>query len=243
MGDHVCAALATMKFSLYWHFFSTVVFSVIYFIFPNAGTKIIPVVMLSIFSIAEGHRYSKYVSTGLIFSALGDISLQLEDGNFLIFLAGVISFLIAHCFYITAYISTTIDFEFKVATGVTYFSYYIALMVILIPHLDPVMIPAIIIYGGVICSMAFLATNRYFTVEIDSLSRTTALVGSLFFLASDTTLSLHLFRTSVPYANIIIMVTYYIGQMFIAMSTKDPYHEGEEDLTNYYRETASPLLA
>ena len=81
------------------------------------------------------------------------------------------------------------------------------------------------------------------TVEIDSLSRTTALVGSLFFLASDTTLSLHLFRTSVPYANIIIMVTYYIGQLLIAMSTKDPYHEGEEDLTNYYRETASPLLA
>lgn len=211
--------------------------STIYFVVPNVGTKVLPIIALCILAFLEGSRYSKYVSIGLIFSAVGDISLELEHGNFLVFLCGVVSFLIAHCFYISAYISTNIDFQYKIATGVAFVTYYCILMGILIPFTDAIMIPAIIIYGGIICTMAFLATNRHFTVNIGHTSRTTALVGSIFFLASDTTLSINLFRTSVPHSNVIIMVTYYIGQMFIAMSAKDPYREGCED------DVAVPLMA
>jgi uncharacterized membrane protein YhhN len=114
-------------------------------------------------------------------------------------------------------------------------------MAVLIPSLGDIMIPAIIVYGSIICTMAFMATNRYFTIEIGTTSRTTALVGSLFFLASDTTLSINLFRTSVPYANVIIMTTYYIGQMFIAMSAKDPYRSEEGELYNS-EEISSPFI-
>lgn len=226
-----------MKCSLYCHFLATLVLSTVYFVVPNAGTKILPVMALCIFAFLEANRYSKFVAVGLIFSAIGDVSLELEDGNFLIFLCGVVSFLIAHCFYIRAYISSNIDYEYKIACGVAFVTYYCILMGILIPFTDAIMIPAILIYGGVIASMACLATNRYFTLEIGATSRITALVGSIFFLASDTTLSINLFRTSVPHSNVIIMATYYIGQMFIAMSAKDPYREGFEG------DAATPLIA
>ena len=51
---------------------------------------------------------------------------------------------------------------------------------ILIPFTDAIMIPAILIYGGIIATMACLATNRHFTLEIGATSRTTDLVGSIF---------------------------------------------------------------
>ena len=84
---------------------------------------------LCIFAFLEENRYSKYVAVGLIFSAIGDVRLELEDGNFLIFLCGVVSFLIAHCFYIWAYISSNIDYKYTIACGVAFVTYYCILRV------------------------------------------------------------------------------------------------------------------
>lgn len=234
-----------MKTHLHYHVLVTSIFSTIYFIFPNAGTKILPIISLCILAYLERNRYANSIAIGLIFSAAGDVSLALDNGNFFIFVCGIVCFLIAHLFYIRAYLMTNIDFEYKIATGVVYICYYCTLMGILLPFTDYIMIPAIIIYGSIICAMIFLATNRYFTMEIGIASRTTALVGSLFFLASDSTLSLNLFRTSIPSSNIIIMVTYYIGQMFIAMSAKDPFRTDETDDEGVivHREINSPLIA
>ena len=238
-----------MKFSLYCHLITTVIFGVLYVVVPSAFTIPLVVLSLGVFAYNEGNRYATFISVGMLFSAFGDISLRLENGNFLIFLCGVVNYLIAHLCYIKAYLSSGIDFTNKLPIGLFFVAYCATMLSLLCPGVDNVLIPAVIIYAMIICTMAFLSTNRYFTAGIHSPSRTTALIGSLVFLSSDSILSMSRFRTSIPHSDLIIWITYCIGQMFIAMSAKDPYHEeknsddNELDATVERGVSTSPLMA
>lgn len=203
------------------------VLSTVYFVYPHVATKILPVLALSAMAYAEQNRYATWISVGLVFSSFGDILLEFD--GFLYFLAGMVNFLIAHVSYIIAYRSSDIDYKYGVGLSLLFLAYYGCLMGLLVPHVDTVLIPAILVYGGIICTMAFMGTNRFFTVAIGGGSRWAALIGSLFFVASDSTLSLNMFRGSIPGAGYIVMITYYIGQTFIALSAKDPNHATEGD--------------
>ncbi len=232
-----------MKFDYKWYGIISAVLSSGYFIYPHVATKILPILALSLLTYCEKNRYANLVSIGLIFSSFGDIALQLNGANFFYFMFGIVFFLIAHLFYIAAYRSSVIDYKQWIPTGVVYVALYGCLMGIMVPSIDPPLIAAVLVYGCVICSMAFLATNRYFTEQICKSSRTVGLIGALFFVASDSTLSLNKFKTPIPGADIIIMVTYYIGQTFIAMSAKDPFHaDAAADQEGTPTDTSSPLL-
>lgn len=233
-----------MKFSVYCHISTTVVFGVLYAVVPSAFTIPLVVLFLSFFAYSENNRYATCIAVGLLFSAFGDVSLRLEGGNFLIFLCGVVNYLIAHLCYIRAYMLSEIDFTYRTYIGLFFISYCAAMLGILCPGVDAPLIPAIIIYAMIICTMAYLATNRYFTQDINSLSRTTALIGSLVFLSSDSILSINRFNTHIPQADLIIWITYCIGQMFIAMSAKDPFHStsSDEAVLSDDSVNSSPLL-
>lgn len=242
--------MQAIQFGYVWYAVVSLALSIVYFVYPHVVTKILPILALSVMAYGENNRYATMISAGLLFSSFGDIFL--EFNGFLCFVAGMLNFLVAHILYISAYRSSVIDFKYGVAVGLLFLAYYGCLMAFLIPHVDTVLIPAILIYGGVICTMVFMGSNRFFTVEIGFKSRCAALVGSLVFVASDSTLSLNKFRGSIAGAGYIVMITYYIGQTFIAVSAKEPnrvagqyngmLNENEDYLAGTVLDTDQPLL-
>ena len=234
-----------MKFGVYCYVCTTVAFGLLYAVLPSAYTIPLVVLCLSFFAYNENNLYATFIAIGMLFSAFGDVSLRLENGNFLIFLCGVVNYLIAHLCYIRAYILSEIDFTYRLYIGTFFIAYCAAMLGILCPGVDAPLIPAIIIYAAIICTMTFLAVNRYFTHEIGLHSRTAALIGSLVFLSSDSILSLHRFYTSIPQADLIIWITYCIGQMFIAISAKDPLRntKDNEGVRSDDSQNTSPLLS
>jgi uncharacterized membrane protein YhhN len=212
-----------MKFNSYIYVLISIATSSFYFGLPNVYTKVIPILSLCVLTLCEGHKYGYLVASGLIFSSFGDIALEMEGNTFIYFVVGVCNFLIAHVFYISAYWSTNIKSSYWLLTGLIFSAYYACLMSLIIPHVDDILIAAILIYGLVICTMVFLASNRYFTTSISNSSRACAIIGSLVFAVSDSVLALNKFRGHIDNANVYIMLTYYIGQTFIALSVKDPY--------------------
>jgi len=234
-----------MKFGVYCYVCTTVAFGILYGLVPSAYTIPLVVLCLGFFAYCENNRYATFIAVGMLFSAFGDVSLRLEDGNFLIFLCGVVNYLIAHLCYIRAYLLSEIDFTCRFYVGPLFIAYCAAMLGILCPGVDAPLIPAIIIYAAIICTMAFLATNRYLTSDISLPSRTAALVGSLVFLSSDSILSLNRFYTHIPQADSIIWITYCIGQMFIAISAKEPLrnNKSNEGVRSDDSQNTSPLLS
>lgn len=139
---------------------------------------------------------------GIVFSWLGDVLLQ-TPGD-MGFVVGLGAFLLAHVFYIWAFL--------KLGTGSikiwvwAYLIWYGALLALLVPGLGGLVVP-VIVYGAVLGTMAVLST------------RVNAVVGwgGLLFLVSDSVLALDRFMPgfALPAADAIIMTTYLIGEGLI----------------------------
>lgn len=172
-----------------------------------AATKplLMPMLLLGFLSAAPmTHRLVVgLVVGGIVFSWAGDVLLQ-SPGD-IGFLVGLGAFLVAHLFYITAFL--------KLGTGKVklwvwaYLIWYGALLALLIPGLGSLVVP-VILYGAVLGTMAILAT------------RVNAVVGwgGLLFLVSDSILAMDRFMPgyALPASDVVIMTTYLIGEGLIA---------------------------
>lgn len=179
-----------------------------------------PLTMLFIISIgllareAVSARYKTLVIIGLLFSLAGDVFLMLPVD---MFIAGLVSFLIAHLFYIAAFgaghwrrLSWWSPWLF-VAYGIVIFA-------ILAPHLGAMTLP-VIIYLLAIMTMAWRAEERWYQTR--TRGALLALVGAILFVASDSTLALDKFRATFEAARLITLGTYFTAQWLIALSIKE----------------------
>ena len=166
-------------------------------------------------------RFHKRISTGLVFSLIGDVFLMLQANNTSFFNYGLIAFLLCHIFYIRAF---TLDHKsnpdvrnpfFLWGTGALII-FCIGLFFYLQPFLGAMQF-AILIYAIVITFMAIMALNRYGKVNLSSFQL--ILFGALFFLLSDSILAVNKFSISIPQAGVLIMATYMIAQYFIVYGT------------------------
>lgn len=160
--------------------------------------------------------FAKKILAALVFSWGGDVFLMFPD----FFLPGLISFLIAHVFYILAFfeninsakekrpLSNTLLFAlpFLISTG--------ALFRILFPSLGEMLLP-VADYTSVITVMGISSALRFGTVSNESLRL--VLSGAVIFMLSDSTIALNkfLYNDELPYARIVIMVTYLLAQYLI----------------------------
>jgi uncharacterized membrane protein YhhN len=151
---------------------------------------------------------------GLTASWLGDILLQFDN----LFIPGLLSFLLAHIFYIRFLVHTksenTSFFKLRPVMLIAVLAYLIELMNLLWPHLGPMKIP-VLIYGITISVMLSSAMWQYQKLE----ARTSLflITGAAFFVASDSILAINKFKTHFEYSGILIMTTYIIAQLFIVM--------------------------
>lgn len=203
-------------------FLASAILSLAYFIIPSVYSKPLPIWSLALLAYTTRNAYSSAICSGLIFSSLGDIVLQLDHvyPNAGLFIIGLAAFLIAHILYIRAFSTCELSFKHTPIVLIPVTAYSMAIMTVLLPRIETGLIIPVLLYGFAISIMLFLSLIRFLSKKSGSLkSRTCALIGSLVFVLSDSILAINKFAAPVPNAHFFIMLTYYFGQTYIAAST------------------------
>ncbi len=164
-------------------------------------------------------RFSKRIFIGLLFSLFGDVFLMLLPQKENYFIAGLLSFLIAQIFYISAFY---LDFKPEkqinkifLWLAIAFFgSFCIGFYLYLRPYLSDLKIP-VMVYGFVISFMAILALNR-----VNNINKTSFIfifLGAIMFLLSDSLLAYSKFVQDYKFSNLYIMATYMVAQYAITI--------------------------
>jgi len=164
-------------------------------------------------------RFRNLIFIGLLLSTAGDVLLLFVETNDLFFLAGLVSFLLAHLCYIAAFLSYP-----KVRNGnvarqplliLPFLIFLIAYNLLLFPKISVDLRVPVIIYSAVIIGMAISALNLRRLISTAAFQ--SIFGGTLLFVISDSLLAFHKFYdpTAIPLAGFFIMLTYILGQYFI----------------------------
>ena len=155
--------------------------------------------------------YKIFILAGLLCSLAGDVSLMFPDRWFT---AGLVSFLVAHIFYVLA---------FKPGPGrplsagilVPFVLYGLLMFRTLAPSLGGLKLP-VLVYIAAITVMAWLAASRF--IYAGGTRPLFAFAGAVLFLVSDSVLAYDRFAKKIGPAQIIILGTYFPAQLLIALS-------------------------
>ena len=150
----------------------------------------------------------------LTFSLIGDILLMFDEVSINFFLTGLISFLLAHIFYILVFIEKKNNLKKQLPLITVLIIYAIGIFYVLKDGLENMLIP-VFIYMLAILTMAISAAFRKGNVH--NLSYNLVFIGALLFLISDSILAVNKFYGKIPYEHVLIMSTYAFAQYFIVM--------------------------
>ncbi len=157
-------------------------------------------------------RDGKLLCTALVFSSLGDIFLALRNGNYFVF--GLLSFLIAHLFFIALWLRQwpkPLSANHSQKLIVAALLLFLAVMLWWLLPIPGLSLP-VAIYMCVLTTMVITAAlaefKSYWVVS-----------GAILFLISDTLIALSTFKDVVGgrLAGFLIWSTYYLAQYLIAV--------------------------
>ena len=174
------------------------------------------------------NREGKLLGSALIFSSVGDIFLALRNGDYFAF--GLLSFLVAHLFFITLWLRNWSKPMQTNTAQKLLLTVLIAFLVVMLWWLLPVpndlSIP-VTIYMCVLTTMVITAALANFkTAWIIS--------GASLFMLSDSLIALSTFKNVVggTLAGFLIWSTYYLAEYFIALGffgEKKASEQGDAD--------------
>lgn len=175
-------------------------------------------ILIVYFLIESKHLNSlKYlILSALFFSWIGDFVLLIDRyfGN--LFVLGLVSFLIAHLFYIFYFWKVrklnSAENSFKLPIFIIVFAYTGIFYFVLFPYLGAMKIP-VLIYSTII-SLMLLASFHAFESKRTNFAKL-CLFGTLFFVVSDSLLAINRFVFPRPIFPVSIMLTYGLAQFFI----------------------------
>jgi len=156
-----------------------------------------------------------WVNAALIFSLAGDVFLLFEDRDPLFFMLGLGSFLLAHIFYIGAFL------HLRKILGVTSVRWpwiiggilYVAILLLgLMPFLGELKIPVIVyalVLSGMLLSVSHAFRLPYAKPGVICLS------GAVLFVISDSVLAINKFYMGFAFAGLVIMLTYALAQFML----------------------------
>jgi len=180
------------------------------YIFKPLTTSLIILTALLLPATAPA-PYKALIILGLIFSLGGDVFLMLPQDRFVF---GLISFLIAHIFYIFAFTGET-GFQFTPWVLGIYLVYGAVMLALLWPHLRSMKAP-VFLYMLIILAMGWQAAERW--LILGGIGALLAMVGAILFVISDSVLALDRFRGRFTAARAIVLCTYFAAQWLIALS-------------------------
>jgi uncharacterized membrane protein YhhN len=183
-------------------------------------TKPLIVILLLIYCVQVAKRKLKSISfllTALLFSLAGDIFLLFDSKNPNLFIFGLVSFLIAHVFYILLFlqikkISQPLQKPYWWLVLLVSI-YTISLFLILSPALGSLKIP-VLIYASVL-SIMFLSSAHAFNILQPA--GKLCITGAGLFVISDSLLAINKFYHSFAFAGLLVMLTYSFAQLFIVL--------------------------
>ncbi len=190
------------------------------------GSKVLLMPLLAIYLYSKVKNFSTYklIYVALFFSWLGDIFLMFPRNeqdlstSKLLFIFGLISFLIAHINYSIYFINEVKDkTKVTLLVGKPYLIlpfcvFGIVLLSVLYPGLGVMKLP-VTCYTIIIMLMAMAAFNRKNIV--DSTSFLLVFIGAIIFVCSDSCIAINVFYKPFEFARIAIMSTYTIAQFLI----------------------------
>lgn len=212
-----------MKGRIWLYFFIADLFIDLLFIYLKYDngryiTKPLIVILLCIYTVQSSREKTKPIFlllTALLFSLAGDIFLLFDTTTPNLFIFGLISFLIAHVFFILLFLqikkanqpSRKIYWWVIALIG----CYTIFLYSLLSPFLDNLKIP-VLLYASVL-SIMFLTCVHAFSIS--QIAGRFCIAGAGLFVISDSLLAINKFYHPFAVAGLIIMFTYSFAQLFI----------------------------
>ena len=183
-----------------------------------AKPLLMPLLIGMLFYSGIAGTKKKWILIGLFFSWLGDLFLLLDSKVTIFFIAGLVSFLITHIFYILYFLSIENSspslLKKQPLLIVLTLCYGSALVVLLFPYLGDLKIP-VILYAAVICTMLLCSLHIFRKLLAPSNSYFVA--GALLFVLSDSLLAINKFYQPFAFAGTLIMLTYCAAQYYIVM--------------------------
>jgi alkylglycerol monooxygenase len=178
------------------------------------------VMLLAIFYVADPlhlrrtpTRFDALLMGALAFSLVGDCFLMVPG----FFIPGLVSFLLAHVFYIALFKQGMPWLPSRRALLLT-LALGAAMYAFIFNGLDAVLKVAVAAYVVVIALMAAQAIGRA-TVLREKASVAVAF-GSVFFMLSDSLLATNRFAVPLPMAQFWVLATYYVAQILIACNAQ-----------------------
>ncbi len=160
-----------------------------------------------------------WFALGLLFSLGGDVFLMLPREQFI---PGLVAFLIGHICYLIGFNSTGVlinaaSLILLVVVLFTGFRVYQRVAAGLQAHGNSKLKLPVLFYSIVISLMLFSALTTLIRPDWRIFAAMTASTGALLFFISDSTLALNKFVAPIPNGQVIVMVTYHLGQILIAL--------------------------
>jgi uncharacterized membrane protein YhhN len=183
----------------------------VYICKPLTVILIILLALLAKYPVTHLYRY--LIVAGLVCSLAGDVFLMLPADRFV---QGLLSFLVAHLFYIAAFLLAGEHAAVYMWAGLPLLCYGGLMLWWLWPALGRMKAP-VIVYLLVILLMGWAALSRY--LETRQAGSLLAASGALLFMASDSILAVNRFRGRFRPAQLLILSTYFTAQWLIALST------------------------
>lgn len=181
-----------------------------------AKPLLIPALLVWVLTLSFPLPYKWLLVSGLLFSWLGDIALMLEKQHPLLFIVGLVCFLITHAFYISYFLkqrspAPSLLKKYPLLVLIV-LAYGVGLVLFLLPKLGDLTIP-VIVYATLICTMLLCSLHIFYKVN-----RTSAILyisGAVFFVLSDSLLAINKFYQPFTGAGVGIMLTYCLAQFCI----------------------------
>jgi len=162
----------------------------------------------------------QYAALAFLFSWSGDMFMMFAAKEFLYFVLGIATFLVAQILYAFLFLRTINlsgkkpFLKKKPYWSIPYIAFGLIMYIVLFNQLDPVLQVAIFIYLVAILTMSAMALNRYGNGHPISFSLVFA--GSLLFVLSDSMIAINRFLIPIPYEGLFIMIS-YIGAQYLIM--------------------------
>jgi len=182
----------------------------VHMLYLTAKPLLMITLLLYFISASRGYpSWRFFVMAALVFSWGGDVFLMLDG----MFTPGLVSFLVAHIFYITAYQKTgAASGELRLLDIMKFVLFGAVVMWLLYPGLGSMLLP-VLAYMLVLLSMGVWAHKRRgATIAI---SFTLVSAGAMLFVVSDGLIAINKFAFEIPAERILVMSTYIAAQYLI----------------------------
>lgn len=199
--------------------------------------KCVPIICLICFIIftdfkfTKEYRYHQMIVLGLVFSCAGDALLDYKNG--ILFPLGMMAFGFAQVCYISAFgwkplrlIVGMMIYIFGVYGKLNlshfmqlFYSNYFVVVSLMFKNFEGVLVYGVPIYGYFLTTMVWRANSR--TQGTRNLPKLLGAIGGILFAISDGVIAFNKFYAPIEYSGAYIMVTYYIAQLGITLSTLD----------------------